>query len=98
MNSKPYIFGNVVCVIGSGGDKGLYLVEWEHTILGSTKLGAKLLYDGIHLASMLDEAKQSASKNSFLISERVLAAMTTITDPDEYGVAADSDTEPKRGR
>lgn len=63
---------------------GHYVVEWEHSSLGTTKLDANVLFDAVNLADAL-RRKQQKETTGFPLTSPIFRAMTEVTDDDERG-------------
>ena len=88
---KTYIFG--VVVRQEDKQKRLYTVEWENTLLGTTKLDVLLLVGGMELARNLLEKYGKRNKDDLALGKNVIQTLMKVTDEHERGDVIDSDTD-----
>ena len=88
---KMYIFG--IIVRQEDKQKRLYTIEWENTLLGTTKLDVSLLFGAMELATKLVGKYGTDKKDDLTLGKRVIQTLTQVTDDHEKGDVIDSDTD-----
>ena len=91
VGSKQYLCGHVVRRDKSKKG-GSYIVEWNNTMLGSTKLDASVIFDALKLAEVLKKGRK-VSSSTLTLDPNLITAMTEYSDNDERRDPLDSDTD-----